>query len=66
MVLDFEELPLSKEKPTILSMMVDEKITLRGIIFYVAMQVDNSYKVDLIIKEIVLAEYIQLMMTNLF
>lgn len=53
MVPDLEELLLAKDKPIILSIKVDEKLTLKGIVFYVAMEVNNSYKVDLLIKNIV-------------
>jgi len=55
---DLEELLLSKDKPTILSIKVDEKLTLKGIVFYVSMEVNNSYKVDLLVKDIVSRVYV--------
>jgi len=55
---DFEEIILSKDKPTTLSIKVDEKFTLKGIVFYVSMEINNSYKVDLIVKDIVSRIYI--------
>jgi hypothetical protein len=55
---DFEEILLSKDKPTILSIMVDEKITIRGIIFYVTMEINNTYKIDLLVKDIASRIYI--------
>lgn len=58
MVPDLEELLLSKDKPTILSIKVDEKLTLKGIVFYVSMEINNSYKVDLLVKDIVSRVYV--------
>ena len=57
MVPDLEELLLSKDKPTILSIKVDEKLTLKGIVFYVSMEINNSYKVNLLVKDIVSRVY---------
>jgi LEA14-like dessication related protein len=57
MVPDLEELLLSKDKPTILSIKIDKKLTLKGIVFYVSMEINNSYKVDLLVKDIVSRVY---------
>ena len=57
MVPDLEELLLSKDKPTILSIKVDERLTLKGIVFYVSMEINNSYKVNLLVKDIVSRVY---------
>ena len=54
---DLESFLLSEDKPTILSIKIDEKITLGGIVFKVQMQVDNSYQIDLILKDIVCRVY---------
>lgn len=58
MVPDLEELLLSKDKPTILSVKIDEKFTLKGIVFYVALEINNSYKVDLVAKNLTFRIYI--------
>jgi LEA14-like dessication related protein len=57
MVPDLEELLLSKDKPTILSIKIDKKLTLKGIVFYVSMEINNSYKVNLLVKDIVSRVY---------
>jgi LEA14-like dessication related protein len=49
---DLEELLLSKDAPTFLSIKLDEKFTLRGIIFDIGLEINNSYKVDLLVKDI--------------
>jgi LEA14-like dessication related protein len=49
---DLEELLLSKNSPTILSIKLDQKFTLRGIIFYSTLEIDNRYKIDIQIKDI--------------
>lgn len=52
LVPDFEELLLSKDIPIFLSIKLDEKFTLRGIFFYVTLEINNSYKFDLEIKNL--------------
>lgn len=54
---DLEEIILSKDKPTILSIRLDEKFTLKGFVFYVGIEIDNSYKVDLILKDMIFSIY---------
>jgi len=54
---DLEEIILSKDKPTILSIRLDEKFTLEGFVFYVGIEIDNSYKVDLILKDMIFSIY---------
>lgn len=54
---DFEELILSKEVPIFLSIKLDEKFTLRGIIFYIGLEINNSYKVDLVVKNLIFKIY---------
>jgi len=49
---DIEELIFSKDKPTILSIKIKGKFTLRGYLFEIIMEVDNTYKVDLIFRNI--------------
>jgi LEA14-like dessication related protein len=49
---DLEKLLLSKDSPTFMSIKLDEKFTLRGIIFDIGLEINNSYKVDLLIKDI--------------
>ncbi len=54
---DLEEMILSKDKPTLLSIKVDEKITLEGIIFNAILEVNNSYKVNLLFKNLTFRIY---------
>ena len=54
---DFEELLFSKNKQTVLSIKADEKLTLRGIVFEVILELNNTYKVDLEIKDMVCQVY---------
>lgn len=54
---DLEEMILSKDKPTILSVKIDEKITLKGIIFYLMLEINNSYRVDLQIRNLTFRIY---------
>jgi LEA14-like dessication related protein len=54
---DLEEILLSKDAPTFLSIKLDEKFTLRGIIFYVGLEINNSYKVDLVVKNLTFRIY---------
>jgi hypothetical protein len=49
---DFEELILSKQIPTFLSIKLDEKFTLRGIIFYIELEINNSYQIDLVVRSL--------------
>jgi LEA14-like dessication related protein len=49
---DLEELLLSKDSPTHLSVKLDEKFTLQGIIFDIGLEINNSYEVDLLVKDI--------------
>jgi len=49
---DLEELLLSKDSPTYLSVKLDEKFTLQGIIFDIGLEINNSYKIDLLVKDI--------------
>lgn len=55
---DIEELLLSKDKPTILSIKLDEKITFKGVVFNVLLEVNNTYKVDLSFRDIVCNVYL--------
>jgi hypothetical protein len=50
---DLDKLLLSEKVPTFLSIKFDEKLTLRGIIFYVTLEINNSYKVDLEVRDII-------------
>lgn len=52
LVPDLEELLLSKDKSTVFSIMVDEKFTLKGIVFNLLLEVNNSFKVDLVLKDL--------------
>jgi len=52
MVPDLEQLLLSKNKPTILNIMIDEKLTFKGVVVDILLQVNNTYKVDLLLKDI--------------
>lgn len=52
MVPDLEQLLLSKNNPTILIIEVDEKLTFKGIVFNILLNVNNTYKVDLLLKDI--------------
>jgi LEA14-like dessication related protein len=54
---DLEELLLSKDSPAYLSIYLDEKFTLRGIVFDIGLEINNSYKIDLLIKDIRVAIY---------
>ncbi len=54
---DLEGLLLSKDSPTDLSVKLDEKFTLNGIIFNIGLEINNSYKVDLLVKDIVVRIY---------
>ncbi len=47
---DIEELVFSKDKPTILSIKIQGKFTLRGYLFEIFMEIDNTYKVDIIFR----------------
>jgi len=49
---DLEKLLLSKDSPTFLSIKLDEKFTLQGISFNIGLEINNSYNVDLLIKDI--------------
>ena len=49
---DLEELLLSKDSPTFLSIKLDEKFTLQGIIFDIGLEINNSYRIDLLVKNI--------------
>jgi hypothetical protein len=49
---DLEELLLSKDSPTFLSIKLDEKFTLQGISFDIGLEINNSYNVDLLVKDI--------------
>ena len=55
---DIEELLLSKDKPTILSIKLDEKLTFEGVVFNVLLEVNNTFKVDLAFKDIVCKVYL--------
>ena len=55
---DIEELLLSKDKPTILSIKLDEKLTFKGVVFNVLLEVNNTFKIDLIFSEIVCNVYL--------
>lgn len=57
MVPDLEELILSKDKPTILAIMVDGKFTLKGYLLNIILKVNNTYKIDLIFRNIVCKAY---------
>ena len=57
MVPDLESFLLSKDKPTILSIKIDEKFTLRGLAFIIGMEINNSLQVDLILTDIVSRVY---------
>ena len=54
---DLDELLLSENRPTIVSIKLDEKFTLKGIIFYIILEVNNSYTVDIEIREIIFRIY---------
>jgi LEA14-like dessication related protein len=45
-----EKLLFSEDNPTILSVKIKGKFTLRGYLFEIIMEVDNTYKVDLIFR----------------
>jgi hypothetical protein len=57
MVPDLEQLLLSKNKPINLKIEIDEKLSLRGIILDVLLKINNSFKVDLLFKNIVYKIY---------
>jgi len=48
---DVEQLLFSEDNPTILSVKIKGKFTLRGYLFEIIMEVDNTYKVDLIFRD---------------
>ena len=50
---DLNKLILSDNVPTFLSIKFDEKLTLKGIIFYVTLEINNSYKVDIEVRDII-------------
>jgi LEA14-like dessication related protein len=45
-----QELMFSEDKPTILSVKIKGKFTLRGYLFEIIMEIENKYKVDLVFK----------------
>ena len=49
---DLEELILSKDKPVLLSIKANNKLTLKGLITVIDLEVKNTYKVDLTIRDI--------------
>jgi len=63
---DIEELVFSKDKPTILSIKIKGKFTLRGYLFEIIMGVDNSYKIDLIFRDITSKLYLVKNDENIF
>jgi len=54
---DFEEILLSKNSPTLISIKLDEKFTLKGILFYVTLEVFNSYNIDLVLRNVTIRIY---------
>jgi len=54
---DLEEILLSKNSPTLISIKLDEKFTLKGILFYVTLEVFNSYNVDLVLRNVTIGIY---------
>jgi len=54
---DLDKLFLSEEKPTFLSIKFDEKFTLQGVIIYVGLEINNTYKVDLEARDLVFKVY---------
>jgi LEA14-like dessication related protein len=50
---DLNELILSEDIATFLSIKLDEKFTLKGIVFYIKLELNNSYNIDIEIKEII-------------
>lgn len=50
---DLNELILSEDIATFLSIKLDEKFTLKGIVFYIKLELNNSYKIDIEIREII-------------
>jgi LEA14-like dessication related protein len=49
---NLEELLLATGDPTFLSIKLDERFTLRGIMFYVTLQITNNYKFDIEIRNL--------------
>lgn len=54
---DLEEILLSKNSPTLISIKLDEKFTLKGILFYVTLEVFNSYNIDLVLRNVTIRIY---------
>ncbi|KYK22565.1 hypothetical protein AYK24_01870 [Thermoplasmatales archaeon SG8-52-4] len=54
---DLEDILLSKSSPTLISIKLDEKFTLKGILFYVTLEVFNNYNIDLVIRDITIGIY---------
>ncbi len=54
---DLEELILSKDKPVHLSIKANNKLTLKGLITVINLEVHNTYKIDLTIKDIICRLY---------
>lgn len=54
---DLEEILLSKNSPTLISIKLDEKFTLKGILFYVTLDVFNNYNVDLVLRNVTIGIY---------
>ncbi len=54
---NLDKLILSQDNPTFISIRLDEKFTLRGIVFYVTLEINNTYKVDLEARDLVFRVY---------
>ncbi len=55
---DLEELILSKDKPTLLAIKAKSKLTLKGLVVDVILEVNNTYNVDLTLRDIICRIYI--------
>jgi len=54
---DLEELIFSKDKPMLLSIKANNKLTLKGLATIIYLEVNNTYKVDITIRDIICRLY---------